>query len=155
MNIKLLSIILSLVVAVALLPGLATIQAGASLNHPEMQEGSQQMQEKPAPAPRRTQRRTRSASRGVPKGVGKCIERLETLANRDPLPAYEGQPQQIVNNGLLWNDPKSNCSIGEDSALRKKVSDLAVAWRAKNTERVRTLLGEIKSAVPQSTAPQT
>jgi hypothetical protein len=88
--------------------------------------------------------------KGVPKGVTACLEHLTEMASQDPLPAYEGHPEEIVNNGLMWNDPKSKCSIGTDQALRNKVSQLANAWRMKKADEVRSLLQEIKSAAPQS-----
>ena len=90
------------------------------------------------------------AMHGVPKGVSKCLDHLTEMANKDPLPDYEGHPSEVINDGLMWNDPKSNCSIGTDQALRSKVLDLANAWRAKDAARVRSLLQEIRSAAPQS-----
>src|SRR5262245_31663903 len=67
------------------------------------------------------------AMRGVPKGVAACIEHLQQMAQADPLIAYEGHPQEIVNNGLLWNSPKSHCSVGDNEQLRKKIVDAATA----------------------------
>ena len=89
------------------------------------------------------------APTGVPKGVQACIDRLIQIASADPLPEYGGQAEQIINGGLLWNDPKSKCSIGSDQALRNKVSAVVTAWREKNAEKVRSLLQELKSAAPQ------
>ena len=68
----------------------------------------------------------------------------------EPLVEYGGQAEQIVNNGLLWNDPKSKCYIGDDSKLKLKVSEMAKAWRTKDAATVRSLLQEIRSAVPQT-----
>jgi hypothetical protein len=90
------------------------------------------------------------AMHGVPKGVSKCLDHLTEMANKDPLPDYEGHPSEVINDGLMWNDAKSNCSIGTDQALRTKVLDLANAWRAKDAAKVRSLLQEIRSAAPQS-----
>lgn len=86
---------------------------------------------------------------GVPSGVQKCLEHLSQMAANDPLIDYEGHPSEIINNGLLWNDPKSKCSIGGDASLRLKVSNLATAWSMKDAAKVRSLLEEIKSAAPQ------
>src|SRR5215467_6649668 len=54
------------------------------------------------------------AMRGVPHGVGACNEHLQQMAQADPLIAYEGHPQEVINNGLLWNNPKSHCSVGDN-----------------------------------------
>lgn len=87
--------------------------------------------------------------RGVPSGMKNCLDHLTQMAANDPLIDYEGHPSEIINNGLLWNDPKSKCSVGSDSSLRLKVSSLATAWMMKDAARVRSLLEEIKSAAPQ------
>ena len=100
---------------------------------------------------KKVQKKKRKAKAGgIPKGVQACIDRLIKIASADPLPAYEGQAEDIINNGLLWNDPKSKCSIGTDQALRSKVSSIAAAWRQKDAEKVRSLLQEIKAAAPQT-----
>jgi hypothetical protein len=106
-------------------------------------------QEEKTMAPKKTPKKKRSrAMGGIPKGAQACVDRLIEIASADPLPAFGGQAEQIVNNGLLWDDPKSKCSIGSDQGLRKKVSDMGVAWREKNAEKTRSLLQEIKSAAP-------
>jgi hypothetical protein len=97
---------------------------------------------------RRAQRGARG-HRGVPTGVQNCIDHLIEMASADPLVAYEGHPSEVVNNGLMWNDPKSKCSVGSDPSLRLKVSNLATAWILKDAAKVRSLLQEIKSAAPQ------
>lgn len=84
---------------------------------------------------------------GVPTGVQNCIDHLIEMAGQGM--AYEGHPEQIINNGLLWNDPQSKCSIGADADLRGKVFRVANAWRMKDMTTVTTLLQEIKSAAPQ------
>jgi hypothetical protein len=68
------------------------------------------------------------------------------MAAKDPLINYDGHPSEIVNGGLLWNDPKSHCSIASDEATKKKVIELANAWRAKDAEKVRSILAELESA---------
>ncbi len=106
------------------------------------------MQGESKPKPRRMKKK--AAPQGVPTGAQNCIDALITMAATDPLPDYEGRPADIINNGLLWTDAKSKCSIGTDAALRLKVFSLAAAWRAKDASRVRTLLPDIKSSAPQN-----
>lgn len=115
------------------------------------QQADQQMmttQKKPAKKPR-AKKRNNAANTGVPKGVQKCLDRLIELANAEPMAAYEGQAQKIVSEGLMWNDEKSNCSIGTDQALRLKIFEMSNAWQMKDAAKVRSLLAEIKSAAPQ------
>lgn len=102
--------------------------------------GGETMAAKPKPKPKP---KRKASMAGVPKGVPACIERLTKLAEKDPLINYDGRPSEIVNNGLLWNDPKSHCSVGSDDAMKKKVVDLAGAWRRKDAAQVRSLLQEL------------
>ena len=87
---------------------------------------------------------------GVPKGVQTCIDHLIKMAEKDPLIPYEGHPSEIINGGLMWNDPKSRCSLGADVELRKKAAAVADAWRKNDAAAVRSRLQELKSAAPQS-----
>lgn len=87
---------------------------------------------------------------GVPKGVQACLDHLIKMAEKEPLIDYEGHPSEIINGGLMWNDPKSKCSLGDNLDLRKKAADVATAWRKKDAAAVRSLLQELKSAAPQS-----
>ena len=93
-------------------------------------------------------KRTRKAGRksrmmgGVPMGVDKCLNHLAQMAAADPLIDYEGHPSEIINNGLLWNDPKSKCAI-TDATQRAKVFELANAWRMKDAAKVRSTLQEL------------
>ena len=96
------------------------------------------MAAKPKPKPKR-----KAAQTGVPKGVPACIKQLTKLAAKDPLIDYDGRPSAIINGGLLWNDPKSRCSVADDEAKKKKVLDLAGAWRRKDASQVRSLLQEL------------
>jgi hypothetical protein len=79
----------------------------------------------------------------VPKGIPGCIKQLTQLARKDPLIDYDGRPSAIINGQLLWNDPKSRCSVADDEAKKKKVLDLASAWRRKDATQVRSLLEEL------------
>jgi hypothetical protein len=107
-------------------------------------------QEMKTPAKKKPAKRKGAKSpAGIPKGVQACIDRLIAIASAEPFPAYGGQAEQIINGGLLWDNPKSKCSIGSDQSLRSKVSAVATAWREKNAEKVRSLLQELKSAAPQ------
>ena len=79
---------------------------------------------------------------GVPSGVENCLNHLAQMAAADPLIDYEGHPSEIINNGLLWNDPKSKCAV-TDQTQREKIFDLANAWRMKDAAKVRSLLSEL------------
>jgi len=94
---------------------------------------------------RRATHRKHTAKRaeaGVPKGVPECINKLAQLAAADPLIAYEGRPSEIVNNGLLWNDPKSHCAVS-DEATRAKIVEMSTAWQTKDAAKVRSILQEL------------
>jgi hypothetical protein len=67
------------------------------------------------------------------------------MAAKDPLIDYDGHPSEIINGGLLWSDPKSRCSVTSDEAMKKKVLDLANAWRRKDATQVRSILGELEA----------
>ncbi len=102
-----------------------------------------------APAQKKKRPARKKAETGIPKGVHNCIDALIKMAAADPLINYEGRPSDIINNGLLWNDPKSKCSIGDDKDLRLKLLNVGNAWRQKDAASVRSLLQEVKSAAPQ------
>ena len=154
MRVKFLTMGMTLAIAIALVSELSAVTA-LSQDNPNQTPPStstQQATETPPakkPARRRARRGGSRAARGVPSGVQNCIDRLIEIATPDPLVAYEGQASQIVNNGLMWNDPKSKCSVGADTSLRLKLSNLATAWTQKDAAKVRSLLQEIKSAAPQ------
>jgi len=105
--------------------------------------------EKPAAKKPVRRKKKTTAMKGVPSGVGNCIKHLSQMASKDPLIPYEGHPEEIVNNGLLWNDPKSKCSVGSDENLRKKVAELANAWRMKDASKVRSILQELEGMAPK------
>lgn len=96
---------------------------------------------KPKPKPKK-----KAAMAGVPRGVPNCIKHLSQMAAKDPLIDYFGHPSEIINDGLLWNDPKSHCSVAGDDAMKKKVLDLAEAWRKKDATQVRSILGELEGS---------
>jgi len=102
--------------------------------------GETTMAAKPKPKPKK---KAASAMAGVPKGVPACIKHLTQMAAKDPLIAYDGHPSEIINGGLLWNDPKSRCSIASDEAMKKRVIELAGAWRRKDASQVRSILAEL------------
>lgn len=107
---------------------------------PAADAAKETMAAKPKPKPKK---KAAAAMAGVPKGVPNCIKRLTQMAAKDPLIDYDGHPSEIINGGLLWNDPKSHCSVGGDEAMRKKVIELAGAWRRKDGSQVRSLLAEL------------
>ena len=94
-------------------------------------------------------RKKPNAMAGVPSGVTNCVKHLSEMAAKDPLIAYEGHPSEIVNNGLLWNDPKSKCSVGSDENMRQKVFDLATNWRMNDAGKVRSILQELEGMSPK------
>ena len=103
-------------------------------------QGTMAAKPKPKPKPKK---KAAAAMAGVPKGVPACIKHLTQMVEKDPLIDYDGHPSEIINGGLLWNDPKSQCSVGSDEAMRKKVVELAGAWRRKDASKVRGLLQEL------------
>lgn len=103
---------------------------------------------KPA-AKKPVRRKKPNAMAGVPSGVANCIQHLSQMAAKDPLIAYEGHPEEVINNGLLWNDPKSKCSVGSDENMRKKVADLASKWRMHDAAAVRSILQELEGMSPK------
>ena len=103
--------------------------------------GQTTMAAKPKPKPKK--KKAAAVMAGVPKGVPACIKHLTQMAAKDPLIDYDGHPSEIINGGLLWNDPKSHCSIAGDEAMKKKVVELAGAWRRKDASQVRSLLQEL------------
>ena len=106
--------------------------------------------EKPAAAKKPVHRKKKPAGMaGVPSGVANCIKHLSQMAAKDPLIAYEGHPEEVINNGLLWNDPKSKCSVGSDENMRKKVADLASKWRMHDAAAVRSILQELEGMSPK------
>ncbi len=98
---------------------------------------------KPKP---KAKRRASKRMAGVPKGVPACLKHLREMAEKEPLIDYDGHPSEIINGGLLWNDPKSRCSVAGDEAMKKKAVDLAGAWRKKDAATVHSLLAELESA---------
>jgi hypothetical protein len=102
--------------------------------------GQDTMAAKPKPKPKK---KRKPSMAGVPMGVPACLQHLTKMAEKDPLIDYDGHPSEIINGGLLWSDPKSRCSIAGDEATRRKVVELANAWRAKNASSVRSLLQEL------------
>ena len=153
MRVKFLTMGMTLALAIALVTELSAVTALSQDNANQTPPTTTpQTTETPAakkPVRRRAKRKGTRAARGVPAGVQNCIDRLIEIATPDPLVAYEGQASEIVNNGLMWNDPKSKCSVGADTSLRLKLSNLATAWTEKDAAKVRSLLQEIKSAAPQ------
>jgi hypothetical protein len=91
---------------------------------------------------------------GIPSGAGNCVAKLEQLASKEPLTPYEKGPDQIINNGLLWDNPHSKCSVGSDQAVRNKVFAVATAWQKKSADELKTALADLKNSVPAVTEPE-
>lgn len=100
------------------------------------------------PKAKKPARRHPKETVGIPSGAGACVAKLEQLASKDPLTPYEKGPEQIINNGLLWNDPHSKCSVGSDQTVRNKVFAVATAWKQKDSAKVNSALADLKSSVP-------
>jgi hypothetical protein len=120
-------------------PAPAVPKAAQAKPAPAPESGQTMMAAKPKPKPKKK----KAAMAGVPKGVPACIKHLTDMAAKDPLIDYDGHPSEIINGGLLWNDPKSRCSIGGDEDMKKKVVELAGAWRRKDAAQVRSLLQDL------------
>ena len=127
--------------AAARKPQPAPTPAEAKPTPPPPAAGQATMAAKPKPKPKRKHKAS-MAMAGVPMGAPACIKHLTQMAEKDPLIDYDGHPSEIVNGGLLWNDPKSHC-YAADEATRKKVIELAGAWRSKDASKVRALLQEL------------
>ena len=137
MNTRRLNSAVSVFLVVIVASVLALAQAGK-----EMKAGGE-MKAKPKAGHKA---RHSAAMKGVPSGVGSCLDHLIKMAAADPLIPYEGHPSEIINNGLLWNNPDSKCSVGADQRLRDKVGAVALAWNLKDAAKVRSLLEEVKAA---------
>jgi hypothetical protein len=134
-------LLMALLVALAVEVSPAAMAQGNSNSQGSSTKSSGKMKHKRAHA---------KAAVGIPNGAAHCVAKLEQLAGSQA--QYEAGPSKIINEGLLWNDPKSKCSVGSDQALRNKILDLATAWQLKDWSKVQSLLPEIKSAVPAASA---
>ncbi|HKS43464.1 MAG TPA: hypothetical protein VJX74_22810 [Blastocatellia bacterium] len=132
MKAKLVTLGLAVVVAVALVFEVSAITFANQDTPPAMAKPRKKRVRKPA----------KNRMAGVPMGVENCLNHLAKMAAADPLIDYEGHPSEIINNGLLWNDPKSKCAVS-DEGQRKKIFELAQAWRMKDASKVRSLLQEM------------
>jgi len=158
-----LMVVIAAVVATGLAPrpALARQNANANKRAPRPKTGSaSKASNSQAAAPATTAekpkakkpaRRHPKEAVGVPKGVGACVAKLEQLASKEPMTPYEKGPEQIINNGLLWNDPHSKCSVGSDQTVRNKVFAVATAWQQKDSGKVQSALADLKSSVPAET----
>ena len=134
MKAKLVTLGLAVVVAVALVFEVSAITSANQENANAAATAK--------PRKKRVRKPGKKMMAGVPMGVENCLNHLAKMAAADPLIDYEGHPSEIVNNGLLWNDPKSKCAVS-DEGQRKKIFELAKAWRMKDAATVRSLLQEM------------
>jgi hypothetical protein len=86
----------------------------------------------------------------IPNGAAACVEKLEQLAGSST--PFEEGPSKIINEGLLWNDARSKCSVGADQGLRKKIFDMATAWELKDMSKVQSILSDVKASLPAPSA---
>jgi hypothetical protein len=101
--------------------------------------------------PKKRVRRRPKETVGIPSGAAACVAKLEQLASKEPLTPYEKGPDQIINNGLLWNDPHSKCSVGSDQAVRNKVFTVVTVWQQKDAAKVKEALADLKTSLPAET----
>lgn len=127
----------------------AATKKNANMAPPPTQAAPAPAAAKPAAKKPVHRKKKTNAMAGVPSGVSNCIKHLSEMASKDPLIMFEGHPEEVVNNGLLWNDPKSKCSVGSDENMRQKVFDLATAWRMKDATKVRSILQELEGMSPK------
>jgi hypothetical protein len=103
----------------------------------------------------RKHRRPAARAMAMPTDPQGCLNRLATLAAREPLPGYEGEPSKIINEGMLWANGK--CAV-TDQAQRLKLSNVANRWRMNDAAGVRSALQEMggtASSTDMGTATRT
>ena len=104
-----------------------------------------------APAKPRAKRprphRPATHAAAMPTTPQDCLNRLATLAAREPLPAYDGEPMRIINDGLLWANGK--CAV-TDQAQRLKITNLANQWRMNHASEVQTALRDLGATASAS-----
>lgn len=136
--------LLTLFMAVAVVVALAAELSVAALAY-------QGNANKPAaPAKHKAKKRKKPAAHvaAIPTTPQDCLNRLATLAAREPLPAYEGEPMKVLNEGLLWSNGK--CMV-TDQAQRLKLADLANKWRMKDASGVRSALQDMGATASADT----
>ncbi|MGA9772000.1 MAG: hypothetical protein WBV94_23415 [Blastocatellia bacterium] len=134
MKVKLVTLGLAVVVAVALVFEVSAITS-ANQENANMAAAAK-------PRKKRVRKPGKKMMAGVPMGVENCLNHLAKMAAADPLIDYEGHPSEIINNGLMWNDPQSKCAVS-DEGQRKKIFELSNAWRMKDASKVRSLIQEL------------
>ena len=88
----------------------------------------------------RKRRKPAPRAMAMPTDPQACLNRLATLAAREPLPPYDGEPSKIINEGMLWANGK--CAV-TDQAQRLKLSNVANHWRMNDAAGVRSGLQEL------------
>ena len=148
MRVKLVGLGMALALVVALVVGASTVSFA-----------NQENANKPAASAKKAMKKKRKPSgggggqmAGVPMGEANCLNHLAKMAAADPLIDYEGHPAEIVNNGLMWNDPKSKCAVS-DPDKRKKIYDMAEAWHKKDAAKGRQILGELGASAEAAPPP--
>jgi hypothetical protein len=135
--------LLTLFIAVAVVVGLTVECSVAALAY----QGN--ANKSAAPAKPRAKKRKKPASHmaAMPTDPQGCLNRLATLAAREPLPSYDGEPSKIINDGMLWTNGK--CAV-TDQAQRLKLADLANKWRMNDAAGVRAALQEMGATATSS-----
>jgi hypothetical protein len=139
--------LLTLFMAVAVVVALAAEFSGAALAY----QGNANTSAAPAKPKARKRRKPMSHAMAMPTTPEGCLNRLATLAAKEPLPNYEGEPSKIINEGMLWTDGKAKCPV-TDQAQRLKLLNLANKWRMNDATGVRSdLQGMGATASPSAT----
>src|SRR5205085_11833786 len=136
--------LLTLFMAVAVVVALAAELSVAALAY----QGNANKAAAPAKKARAKKRKKpMSHVAAIPTTPQDCLNRLATLAAREPLPAYEGEPMKIINEGLLWTNGK--CAVS-DQAQRLRLAALANHWRMNDAAGVRSSLQEMGATASSS-----
>lgn len=125
--------LLTLFMAVAVVVALAAEFSVAALAY----QGNANTSAAPAKPKAKKRRKPVSHAMAMPTTPEGCLNRLATLAAKEPLPNYEGEPSKIINEGLLWTDGKAKCPV-TDQAQRLKLLNLANKWRMNDAAGVRS-----------------
>ena len=128
--------LLTLFMAVAVVVALATEFSVAALAF----QGNANKSAAPAKPKAKKRKKPVSHAAAMPTDPQACLNRLATLAARDPLPGYDGEPSKIINDGMLWSQGK--CMV-TDQAQRLKLVDLGNKWRMNDAAGVRAALQEM------------
>ncbi|MEN3333568.1 MAG: hypothetical protein V7641_2933 [Blastocatellia bacterium] len=139
--------LLTLFMAVAVVVALAAEFSVAALAF----QGNANKSAAPAKPKAKKRKKPMSHAAAMPTDPQACLNRLATLAAREPLPSYDGEPSKIINDGMLWSQGK--CMV-TDQAQRLKLVDLSNKWRMNDAAGVRAALQEMGATAEAAPAPK-